>query len=119
MKYLDLAAKIAMGGDNNKSYLLAAIVKRKDGAVVVSLNSLTITPQPAAHAEAKVLRKADAGCELYVARVLRASGDWACAAPCPRCQALIRARGVKRVYYTIAPNEYGVWDVSRDKTPKR
>jgi len=116
MKLLKIAAQIALGGDQCRNYLLAAVIKRKDGAVVVSTNALTKLPQPAAHAEARALRKADVGCEMYVARVLR-DGTWALAKPCRHCQRLIRSKGVKRVYYTIAPNEWGVWDVGKSKQP--
>jgi len=116
MRLLEIAARIAAGGDQKRNYRLASVIQRRDGALVSSNNALTKEPQPAAHAEARSLRKADTGCTLYVARVLR-DGTWASAKPCPRCQALIRAKGVKRVYYTIAPKEWGVWDVGKMKAP--
>jgi tRNA(Arg) A34 adenosine deaminase TadA len=116
MELLNIAARLALGGDEKRNYLLSAVVKRSDGALVVSTNALTKEPEPAAHAEARALRKADWGATLYVARVLR-QGGWALAKPCGRCQALIRSRGVKKVYYTIGPNEYGVWEPGKQKNP--
>ena len=117
MDLLKVAAKIARGqGDIKRNYLLAAVVKRNDGALVVSPNALTKEPEPNAHAEARALRKADSGSTLYVARVLR-DGGWALARPCKRCQALIRSMRVRKVYYTIGPGEYGVWDPKKSKTP--
>ena len=119
MKLLNLAAKIAASSRSpliKKDYLLAAIVKRKDGALVSSTNGLTVTPQPSAHAEARVLRMADFGATLYVVRILR-NGEWAMAKPCSKCQAYIRSKGIVRVYYSIGKDEYGVWDVSKTKNP--
>ena len=48
-------------------------------------------------------------CHIVGARVLR-DGFWALAWPCGGCRLLIRNRGVKKVYYIIGPNEYGVWN---------
>lgn len=121
MRLLELAAAIAKGGKSSvankkKNYLIAAIAQRTDGAIVISQNSQTKEPEPNAHAEVRVLKKADIGCTLYVARVLR-DGTWAMAKPCNKCQTRIRNRGVKRVYYTIGPDEWGVWDVNKEKRP--
>jgi tRNA(Arg) A34 adenosine deaminase TadA len=114
MKYLDLAAKIAQEGSGYKTYKLACVIKRSDGAIVSADNKCYRTIEPRYHAEARALRKADVGCTLFVVRISK-SGEWACAKPCKNCQALIRNKGVKKVYYTIGPNEYGVWDVYKEK----
>ena len=120
--YLNLAANIArdstqpkaMGHSDKKQFLLGAVAIRTDGATVVSTNILTQTPHASAHAEARVLKKADQGCVLYVARVLR-NGVWALSKPCCNCQKLIRSRRVARVYYTICENEFGVWYPATNK----
>jgi tRNA(Arg) A34 adenosine deaminase TadA len=101
----DLAYEVA---DGRKNFLLGCIAKRKDGAFVRSRNSTMRDPTPEGHAEARVLKKAGHGAILWVARVTR-DGAWKMAKPCEKCQALIRNHGVKKVYYTIAPNEWGVW----------
>jgi tRNA(Arg) A34 adenosine deaminase TadA len=116
IKLLHTLGAIAHGADDGKEYLLASMVLRRDGAIVISHNAKTKTPTPSCHAEARVLRKSDAGATLYVARVTR-DGQWAIAKPCVNCQTAIRNKRVKRVYYTIGPNEYGIWDVMKDKNP--
>ena len=119
MKLLKIAAKIAAGSDDldvtyRKQYLIAALSERTDGAIVVSTNITVRVPAPTAHAESRVLRKSDAGCTLYVARVTK-DGAWAMSKPCSNCQKIIRSKRVYKVYYTIAEGEYGIWNVAKDE----
>lgn len=109
MKYLDLAIRIAKGGSEDRNYLIGCVSLRTDGAIVVAPNSWTKEPEPKAHAESRCLNKSGLGATLWVARICR-DGQLAMAKPCKKCQALIRNKKVKRVYYTISNNEYGVWD---------
>lgn len=111
MRKLNWAAKIAAESkDQNKNFFLACVALREDGTYVHSTNNTVIQEKtPSAHAEARVLRKAGVGAILWVARVLKDRQTWATARPCERCQALIINKGVKKVYYTIGPDEYGVW----------
>jgi tRNA(Arg) A34 adenosine deaminase TadA len=110
MKYMKLAIKIAQGGDDeDKNYLLGCVALRQDNAIVVSTNVRTQTPEHSAHAEYRTLRKAGHGSILWIARVDR-YGNLANAKPCKKCQALISNKLVKRVYYTITNDLYGVWD---------
>lgn len=108
MKYLELATKIALNNRSAKTFLFGVVAERTDGAVVVSTNIRTQFPEPSAHAEYRLLRKCDWGCTMWIARVDR-EGRWAMAKPCRWCHTLIKNKGVKRVYYTIGPEEYGVW----------
>lgn len=111
MKNLDLAARIAAGTCwQEKHFLLGAVAKREDGAIVVAANLRTQDRCHSAHAEWQLLRKAGLGATLYVARINR-YGQWAMAKPCNRCQALIRNKKVKRVYYTVSPGRYDIWNV--------
>lgn len=110
MKYLELATRIALANTQAKTYLFGAVALRSDGAIVTSTNIRTQTPEHSAHAEYRLLKKAGRGSTIWVARIDR-QGDWAMAKPCPKCQTLIKNKGVERVYYTIAPDEYGVWKV--------
>lgn len=110
MKMLHEAAKLAFSGSRKKHHLLACVAKRKDGATVSSRNGMTRTPCPSVHAEARVLKKAGHGAIIYVAKVQKSTGEWGLAKPCDDCMKLIRNKNVKRVYYTIGPNEYGVID---------
>jgi tRNA(Arg) A34 adenosine deaminase TadA len=113
MKYLDLAIRIAKGGTEERNYRIGCVGIRTDGAIVVAPNLLTKKPEHTAHAEYRTLSKSDAGVTLYVARIHR-DDTIALAKPCVKCQALIRNRRVKRVFYTISPEEYGVWDPKYD-----
>ena len=77
------------------------------------------------HAEMDVVLKARnvtdlRGSKIFVARVRR-DGDLALARPCEICQEILYSYGVKRAYYTISNNEYGVMRVKNpenDKTVK-
>lgn len=104
--YLRIAARVALNGQP-RDYALGAVGIRSDGAIVSSFNGAARIPTPNAHAEARLARKLDNGSEVYVARVLRC-GSFALSRPCARCQAAMRARGVRRAYYSISDNEYGV-----------
>lgn len=112
-KYLELAARVAAGGDMKRTFRLGAVAIRDDGAIVVSVNGATKEPNDRAHAEAKVLRKAGKNSTLYVARVLKSNGEIALAKPCSQCMAKIRNAGVKKVFYTISENEYGVLYINK------
>ena len=108
MKYLELAARFAAGASwQEKHFLLGAVAVRQDGAIVAATNIRTQDREHSAHAEYRVLKKAGIGATLWVARIDR-YGQWAMAKPCSKCQTLIKNKRVKRVYYTISPNEYGV-----------
>lgn len=111
MKYLDLAARIAKGGSEDRNYLIGCVGLRTDGAIVVAPNSWTKEPEPKAHAESRVLAKAGIGATIWVSRIVR-TGEWANAKPCVKCQALIRNKKVKKVYFTSGPNEWGCWNVA-------
>jgi len=62
---------------------------------------------PSQHAEARLARKLDYGSVVYVSRTLK-NGDVALAKPCARCYAILRGKGVRKVFYTINESEYGV-----------
>lgn len=89
-----------------KHFFLGAVGVRADGASVTSTNVRTMLRCEDAHAEARLCRKLDVGSTVYVARVAK-SGDWAMSRPCSSCERTLRLKGVKKVYYTIGPNEFG------------
>lgn len=113
MKYLELATKIAMAdiNDRSKHFIFGAVCLRQDGALVTATNIRTQMPEPAAHSEARCLRKAGHGSIMYLCRLDR-RGQWALAKPCPACATLIRNRMVRKVFYTVSPKVYAVWEVS-------
>lgn len=105
--YLNLAALFAVSSAPDiRNFRLGAVGERNDGVRVFARNGSGIVPTPDAHAEARILRKLDVDATVYVARILR-NNQWALAKPCQPCQKRLAAKGVSRVYYTIAPGEYG------------
>ena len=62
----------------------------------------------------KVRKNTDlSGCKIYVARIL-ASDDLALARPCDICQDVLFSYGIKKAYYTISNDEYGVMTLNHD-----
>lgn len=109
MKRLNDALKVAIKGrgKNQKQYHLGCIAIRSDGSVVSAFNSRSRHRAPSLHAEVKALKKAGKANILYISRVM-ADGSWGLAKPCDNCIETIKKHKVKRVYYTISHNEYGV-----------
>jgi len=106
-KYFREAKKIAINGDKKRQHRLGAIGLRADGAIVKSNNLPNRQPEPHAHAEARVVKKLGFGGIVYVVRVLR-SGELAKARPCRKCRQIMKFHGVKRCFYSISDNEYGI-----------
>lgn len=119
------AAKIAVPeGDSNldnRNYWIGCCGIRRDGAMVFSKNGAVYSTNvedyqliPESHAEGRVLRKMDWGGTLYVARVRRRDKSLAMSACCGMCSVRVKSAGIKKVYYTINANQYGVWHVKKD-----
>lgn len=106
--YFEIAAKTAMKGDNKRSFILGALGLRKDGAMVKSFNAPTISPDRFCHAENRLAKKLDVGATVYVARVRLDNFEFGMSKPCHNCMKALIAKKVKRIYYTISNNEYGV-----------
>lgn len=75
---------------------------------VSSSNGKAIQPNPSSHAEARLLRKLDTTDIIYVARVLKGSGELAMARPCINCERKLRRRGVKTVIFSIDERTLGM-----------
>lgn len=95
-------------GKDPRGFLIGAVGIRADGVLVTSKNVAATDLAPNHHAEARLARKLTPNSTVWVARVLRASTDWAMARPCQGCQNRMKSVGVHRVVYTIGPNEWGV-----------
>jgi tRNA(Arg) A34 adenosine deaminase TadA len=113
-----VAAQVALPvGDkvDQRGYWLGAVGVRRDGVIVSARNGSAIgemgatqyNPSPTSHAERRCLRKLGWGGVMYVARVRR-DGSVALAKPCARCQGSLKSQGVKKVFYTIDNENYGV-----------
>ena len=118
------AAKVALptSSDDPRNFWLGCIGIRQDGATVSSRNgaveySTSIANyhfHPNSHAEGRVLRKLGKHGIVFVSRVSKKDHSLAMARPCGMCQVRLRAFGVKKVYYTINNDQYGVWYPSSD-----
>jgi tRNA(Arg) A34 adenosine deaminase TadA len=109
-RYFRLAKTIAIKGDAyvvRRHYRLGAVGIRTDGAIVTADNVPVRQPHARSHAEARLTRKLNRGSEVFIVRVLR-SGLLSNAHPCAKCQKAMRLRGIRRVYYSISDDEYGV-----------
>lgn len=107
-KYLLEAANVSTKGMQHRRKLLGALGVRSDGTIVTSYNGCAENRKPEIHAERRLVAKLDVGSTVYVARTRREDGELAMAKPCIRCENALRHRGVKKVVYTIGPDEYGV-----------
>lgn len=98
-----------MEGNSVRKTYMAAVGVRKDGVVIKSYNGCGRSDgkKPSAHAEARLCRKLGKGAIVYVGRVRRDNGAISMAKPCARCEAVMRNRGVAKVYYTITEGEWG------------
>lgn len=109
---LMIAAATAAIDDDRTDYRenrLGAVGLRADGVIVCARNVPAHDVAPHHHAEARVARKLTPKSTVWVARIMR-DGTWAMARPCSSCQIKLRSAGVKRVIYTISPNEWGTID---------
>lgn len=109
-RMLALAASVASEGcsrHDNRSFHLGAVGMRNDGVIVTARNIAATDVTPEAHAEARVVRKLTLDSHVWVARVSKATREWAMARPCERCQRRMKTAGVRKVIYTIGPNEWG------------
>ena len=106
-----LAANVAADGcsrNDNRSFHLGAVGMRNDGVIVTARNIAATDITPDAHAEARVVKKLTLDSCVWVARVGKGTRDWALARPCSSCQRRMKSAGVRKVVYTISPNEWGV-----------
>lgn len=114
-KMLTMAANVACQNRDtrfdNRSFLLGAVGLRNDGVIVSSKNIAAPDYAPDHHAETRLVRKLTPGSTVWVSRITRRDGGWALARPCAGCQMRLRVAGVKKVIYTIAPNEWGILDL--------
>lgn len=129
LELLKLAAKYSLSNTKTERlYLLGAVGVRKDGKVVHARNEAVLDTYardkqilfnvykrfPEGHAESRLAKKLDFGATVYVARVMKGNGNLAMSRPCECCQAILRAFRVKKVYYTISNNQWGLWDPSKN-----
>jgi len=107
-----------MAFNNNRSYHLAAILRRNGRVIKIGENTNKTHPKftrvyddgtiaSHMHAEMNVLRFAEPGDELEVMRFLKTGPGFAMAKPCDHCMGYIRSAGIKKIRYT---NKCGEWE---------
>ena len=107
-----LAMAAGVSGENpekfdNRAFYLGAVGLRNDGVIVTAKNVAATDVVPTHHAEARVIRKLTPNSTIWVARVSRLNGTWTTSRPCSGCQKRMKVAGVKKVIYTIGPDEWG------------
>ena len=108
-KYFEMAieASLSWNKDNDlRAHYLGAVGVRSDGALVTARNGSASFRCPAIHAEARLAKKLDRNSVVYVARVTK-GGNIGLAKPCATCEAFLRNKNVKKVFYTIDAFTYG------------
>lgn len=132
LKYLKIAEKFALEHDYDDplEYYLCAVIVRGGGIVSVGYNKKSTNGFVehfadlvrgerdyclSTHAEMDAVLKARGktdlrGCKLYVVRI-KPSGGLGMAKPCEICQHIMYNYGIRRAYYSIDDEEYGVMKV--------
>jgi tRNA(Arg) A34 adenosine deaminase TadA len=113
--YFQIAGLTAVSKDDRRSFLLCALGIRSDGVLVKSLNGPTEKPNAEIHAERRLSKKLDYNAIVYVARVRLDTKKFGLSRPCRACMSALISKKVKRVYYTINANQYGVWLPNTDE----
>lgn len=98
--------------NRSQTYKHYALGIRSDGAQVHAVNSAAPYPSPKSHAERRLCARLDWGATVIVVR-LDANFELALSKPCRHCERALRRWGVKKVYYSISPNEIGILYLSR------
>jgi tRNA(Arg) A34 adenosine deaminase TadA len=109
--YFQIAAEVASSKHPSRHFLHGAVAIRKDGVLVKALNSPTKYPDKNAHAERRLSKKLTKDSIVYVVRIKLANKSFSNSKPCKACELALKSRGVKRVYYSISNNEFGVLDL--------
>ena len=104
-RMLKVAAQISRLKKDDRQYFLGAVAERSDGTYVFSYNGCPPELCPQHHCEFRLTRKLDRGAAVYLSRTT-ANGEWANSSPCRGCRTAMKSVKVKKVYYTVGPQEY-------------
>jgi deoxycytidylate deaminase len=129
-KYLKLAEKCALENDFDPAlnFRLAAVLVKGGQIIATGYNKRSTNSFVehyadklrgkrqyclSTHAELDAICKARikmdiSGSKIYVCRIRKADDQVAMARPCPICETALSNYGVKRAFYTITGNDYGV-----------
>lgn len=120
--YFELAAKVALGGDQNRNFFVGSVGIRRDGVMVSARNGAVFSTDvanyntiPISHSESRIVNKLSKGSVVYVARVARKDNGitstgtplFVMSKPCKGCQISLKVHGVSKAFYTIDVDSYG------------
>ena len=112
-KFFEIAKTAAISKEDRRSFLIGSCGWRADGKVVKSSNGFARIMENGedekkyfrqAHSEYRLCSKLDKNSIVFVVRISKTDGTFRLAKPCPSCIRAMRARGVKKVYYTTGPD---------------
>jgi deoxycytidylate deaminase len=141
-KYLKIATKNALAYeyDDHLEYHLCAVIARGGNIMSIGYNkrntngfvehytdkvrgtgrSYSLSTHAEMDAVAQARSKSDLrGCKIYVARIRKPDQKSVVglARPCSICQNILHAYGIRRAYYTIDDDNYGVMRVVQRDVP--
>ncbi len=136
MRYLKLAEKLSLeyNYDDGLEYFLCAVIARGGNVLSVGYNKKSTNAFVehyadvargvrdycmSTHAEMSAVLSARGkhdltGTKLYVVRT-KPSGGLGMARPCPICYRVLQSYGIKKAYYSISDEEYGVMKIKSDQ----
>lgn len=106
--FFEMAARAATSKNDRRAFFIGAIGIRSDGTVVKAFNSPAENRNRCIHAEYRLSKKLDYDADVYIARVRMDDYEFGMARPCISCQKTLRTKKVRRIYYTIDKNRYGM-----------
>ena len=110
--FFEVAGKLALARKDGRSFFHGGVGLRRDGTIVYAVNGSAGFPNKFAHCEARLARKLDVGSTVFVARITTGTKEFANSTPCHNCLKIMKTRGIKRVYFTKGPNEFGWLDLN-------
>jgi hypothetical protein len=123
LKLIEMAGKVALPTNENdqRAFLLGSVGIRRDGTLVSARNGAVRCLDtdeyqhiPSAHAEWRLGSKLGKYGTVYVARVAKSDGNLVMARPCITCQIRLRSLKVERAFYSINPDQYGIYFPMKD-----
>lgn len=109
-KYFRMAKLVALRGDAKdaqRQYRIGAVGIRNDGVIVGASNVPSRKQIVNAHAEYRTAKMLTIDSIMFVVRISR-SGNLRLAKPCEKCQKYLKFRKVRKCYYSIDNENYGV-----------
>lgn len=116
MQFLSLAIKLAQANETYPKWRFGSVLVKGGSVLAVGQNRLRSAPNHftdpcSVHAEQDVLKRVNStklkGSVLYVARV-GANNEPRLAKPCKTCTRLLTSLPLKRTYFTVDKESYGV-----------